>query len=499
MFPKISLPNLHAGNEHPSPSAAPSYLSNYHKESPLRSMGSTRRENLMDSSATLSSISTVSAPRRRAASPVIGEIDAMGAMIHPDNTTQPTSPESFVEGLPVERHFPGRRETVPLKNPFHGGASVASFMNDVRTPNSHTSNEPHKRKHPVPGPRFTPLPGIIKRPKHPAYHPGETIATTYFLPPRKLADHLMDCYWEYVHPLYPFFHPPTFMARYEKLWMPHRSSTLPEMDANEGIYYALLNGIFALGCKFCPTMSLQDREINADAFFERSKPMVRIEIIDVGSLELVQTFLLNGQYLQGTTYASRCWNAIGMAIRLAEGLGLHIEGNIAREPDPILRDVKRRVWHGCVLFDRQVFPILSLPHPLTIYRVLSMTLGRPCVVRKNHVALGTLLNTVSKLNMADSPSHPPQAEFYIQSLKLYSILGDIIFKVYDALMDDFGLITFGPETVKRLSQSPCNNSIIEINSTMTAFWNQVPQYLDATSPFGPNTLINRQAVVLRCR
>lgn len=296
--------------------------------------------------------------RQRTASPAADEIDAMGAMILPDSASQAISPDTYSDGGGVTEKRVPIRETVPPGNPFHGGASVASFMKDVRSPNSHTSQEPHRlvkeRRVPsihgaISGPRTPPIPKSLP---HPKYYPGETIATTYFLPPRRLADHILNCYWEYAHPLYPFFHPPTFMKRYEKLWESDRSYAYHEMDANDGVYYALLNGVFALGCKFCPSMTLQEQEINACTFFERSKPMVRVEIIDVGSLELVQTFLIYGQYLQGTTYASRCWNAIGMAIRLAEGLGLHMEGNIAREPDPVLRDVKRRVWHGCVLFDR---------------------------------------------------------------------------------------------------------------------------------------------------
>lgn len=145
------------------------------------------------------------------------------------------------------------------------------------------------------------------------------------------------------------------MKKYDALWTNGNQGPLQmELDPQQGIFYGSVNVVFALGCKFSQSMTLQEREANAEVFIDRSKPLIQIEIIDTGSLELVQMLLLMGLVMQSTTAANRCWNAFGMAIRISQGLGMHLEGNIAKDPDPLRREIKRRTWHTCVIFDRYV-------------------------------------------------------------------------------------------------------------------------------------------------
>jgi hypothetical protein len=54
--------------------------------------------------------------------------------------------------------------------------------------------------------------------------------------------------------------------------------------------------------------------------------------------------------LHSTPFPSRCWNAVGMACRLAQGLGLHTESSRTSRP-PLETEIRRRTWHGCVILD----------------------------------------------------------------------------------------------------------------------------------------------------
>jgi hypothetical protein len=56
-----------------------------------------------------------------------------------------------------------------------------------------------------------------------------------------------------------------------------------------------------------------------------------------------------GGFLQSTNRPNRCWNVVGMAIRIAQGLGLHVESTGG---DLVERETRRRIWWGCVLMDR---------------------------------------------------------------------------------------------------------------------------------------------------
>ncbi|KAI1045989.1 hypothetical protein LB505_013872 [Fusarium chuoi] len=71
-----------------------------------------------------------------------------------------------------------------------------------------------------------------------------------------------------------------------------------------------------------------------------------------GSLELVQCLLVTSQYLQSTYNPHQTWMVIGSAIRMAQGLGLHLPETSANRPDPGERELLRRIWYGCVLMDR---------------------------------------------------------------------------------------------------------------------------------------------------
>jgi hypothetical protein len=163
------------------------------------------------------------------------------------------------------------------------------------------------------------------------------------LPPRKTADHLVYLYFRYVHTLFPWLHEPSFRAQYERLW------TTPPDPATEAdsLFYCLLNLVLALGCQFS---TLFESSIHSgDTFFNRAKTLLGFTIFDVGSLEVVQALLLMANYLQSTNRPNRCWNVLGMGIRVAQGLGLHIDPT---KGDLVDRETRRRAWWGCVLMDR---------------------------------------------------------------------------------------------------------------------------------------------------
>ena len=182
----------------------------------------------------------------------------------------------------------------------------------------------------------------------------------FTLPPRPLADHLMSQYWTMCATLYPFLHKPTFRLAYEMLWASDRESiklvTSPGAglgNATDGgpdtsIFYCALNAMFAIGCQFSD-IPIKDRSCAANTFFQRSKQLLRLDILDNGSISLVQTLLLVTQYLQCTPYPTRSWNSVGIATRVAQGLGLHRE-NTTRLPSLDL-EVRRRTWYGCATLE----------------------------------------------------------------------------------------------------------------------------------------------------
>jgi hypothetical protein len=184
----------------------------------------------------------------------------------------------------------------------------------------------------------------------------------FILPARSVADHLLDCYFTWVDTLYPYLHRPSFMATYEQLWtargIPNSGGEfemgLPDRKVPDKTFRCILNLVFAFGCQFSPAIPPSRRDSSSDVFFKRSRMLLHIDILGSGSILLVQALVLMGHYLQSTKFPNRCWNVSGMAIRVAQGLGMHLDSTSANGKSVVEREMWRRTWHGCILLDRLV-------------------------------------------------------------------------------------------------------------------------------------------------
>lgn len=85
----------------------------------------------------------------------------------------------------------------------------------------------------------------------------------YALPPRHVADQLLNLFFKSVHIFYPWIHSISFRARYETLWIsegyPGHSTTTAEAQIDVGLggdrcpaaaFFCALNAMFALGAEF---------------------------------------------------------------------------------------------------------------------------------------------------------------------------------------------------------------------------------------------------------
>jgi hypothetical protein len=170
----------------------------------------------------------------------------------------------------------------------------------------------------------------------------------FLMPTRRAADALMLHFWSYIHPIFPILHKPTFVSIYESLWIPNADISHRDSCIDSPVTRAILNIVFALGCK------RGDQEDFADRFYQKSRQYYSADAVDLPSLEIVQLLLLTGIYLQSTKYASRCWSVVGLAIRYAQYLGLHLEYHGQIHQSQLENEMRRRVWHSCVMIDRFV-------------------------------------------------------------------------------------------------------------------------------------------------
>lgn len=351
----------------------------------------------------------------------------------------------------------------------------------------------------------------------------------FSVPPRAEADALIDSYCSWVHSLYPFLHIPSFHRRYLRLWdsslATHSNDTGASARPNDDFYnnmgdklfHCLINVVFALGSLFSPKIAPQERHSVSKVFFDRSKKVLDFDLLSRGSTALVQILLLMGQYLQSTDAPSTCWNTIGLAIRISQGVGLHFEPRCCQRQlcqnghDQLEREMRRRTWTGAVLFDR----------------VLSLTYGRPLMIHPvKSKALFVLPSAIDDEYLSRDPENPgcqnPESislmECYVQAVKLQDILGQVLTSFYNRESDESDDVgkndQESSDTASRTNRIDDTDLqvLLNVDERLSTWRENMPTHLKAEhnnfeddqniSPLPDSTrdrLLKRQAKVLKAR
>lgn len=249
--------------------------------------------------------------------------------------------------------FMGTKLPLDTAGEFYGDSSAARFMQEV------------EEAIPDPGLKQSSVeqPGGSRCTISSVSNSGAK-ALNLVLPTRDLADALLENYFAKSHSLYPFVYRPLFTSAYEDLWRPLHELRRDTIECDLGlgtpglsdsqsvVFHCALNAVFALSCQLSDSVIQQhDRESLSQTFFVRCRSLLHVDILDHGSIALVQTLLIVAQYLQSTSFPSRCWTSLGLACRIGQGVGLHVEDGSGPRRDAREVEVRRRVWYGCTLMD----------------------------------------------------------------------------------------------------------------------------------------------------
>ncbi|KAJ3503822.1 hypothetical protein NM208_g16438 [Fusarium decemcellulare] len=146
----------------------------------------------------------------------------------------------------------------------------------------------------------------------------------------------VDWYFDHFHKAYPLLHEGFFRAQ--------------QMGAiskpKDGSWPVLLNMVLAVGAFAGPESSS-----NLDTYFyEQAHAAVSLELLQRGSLQLVQAFALMANYLQKRNKPNSGFTYLGIAFNMAMGLGLHREFS-EKSISTFTMEIRRRAWWTLFVFD----------------------------------------------------------------------------------------------------------------------------------------------------
>lgn len=337
---------------------------------------------------------------------------------------------------------------------FYGNLSAMSFLRSLLS-NFNVEQTVEIEKTPRPKPEYIAGRNFAK-----------SSSSDWILPVRRVANKYVDIYFRDAFPLYPFLHKPTFLKAYEGVWNDDNSG------GDDDLFYCVINLIFAFGVlhEHSNTVS-QDVPLKADVFYKRCESKLTSEAMSHGSVLLLQVLLLKSQFLQATPRASECWNTIGLSVRVAQSLGIHLDQVISAKESFIEREVCKRLWTGCVMMDV----------------VSSMTFGRPLMGTCNFpVELPSDANDdlITDEGVDINTNDLSQGAFFIESLKLYRILERILTSCYSPTIKSFNSSAFV--------------DLFSIEESLQAFELNLPFHLKPESKT-LHVAFQRQATILKVR
>lgn len=258
------------------------------------------------------------------------------------------------------------------------------------------------------------LPRLQKR--DPRTEPSDV---QFAIPPRKVADHLLNLYWDFVDSAYPWLDRASIEKAYETLWSRDGES---ELAMDERALHCILNLMFATSCVASQGEPPLSRYQSSVVFFDRAQELMSYGLMEIYSFEIIQILLLTAVYLQHDKVPQKCFRNVATAIHIAQELGLHVPETTEAISDPRERDLARQVWNGCVIMDR----------------ICAMTFGCALKIPQSLAKQGLrslMLNSMETSRDTGNVALPSKVNFYISFCRLHHIIGEVL-EIFYITRDD---------------------------------------------------------------
>ncbi|OHF01514.1 hypothetical protein CORC01_03270, partial [Colletotrichum orchidophilum] len=172
-----------------------------------------------------------------------------------------------------------------------------------------------------------------------------------------------DVYFATIHLAYPFIPQSTFSKLCDRIGgAPNGGDRLGGTES--ALYYV----ICAIGSYYTSFL-----EKNSDTrhfhgvYFQRALALAASTASSDRSINQVSLLLTQCFYYLAVSRTDSCWMTLGQAVRIAQGIGLHVEKDKNNPRHTVETETRRRIWYSIYVLDR----------------LLSLQLGRPAAVHED--------------------------------------------------------------------------------------------------------------------
>ncbi|KAL8822312.1 MAG: hypothetical protein Q9191_006951 [Dirinaria sp. TL-2023a] len=182
----------------------------------------------------------------------------------------------------------------------------------------------------------------------------------YGLPIKPTTDTLIDIYFATIHPSFPVLDQNVFLDEYSQ----YVASVEPRTESRFRIFVPVLQLVLAIGAIHAHLTHAEWAGHDRDhlLFFARARSLGTESGLfeDRVYAAQIETFGLSAMYFLATHQLNRAWNVLGLAIRSAQALGMHLENHLQglKEEDKLTRV---RMWYAIVSLERTLCLVTGRP------------------------------------------------------------------------------------------------------------------------------------------
>ncbi|KAK9239920.1 fungal-specific transcription factor domain-containing protein [Lipomyces kononenkoae] len=182
------------------------------------------------------------------------------------------------------------------------------------------------------------------------------------MPPKEIADKLIDYYFETVHPSFQFLLEPLFRYQYDIYCAGY-------LDTINTQWLALLNLVLAISSIYAHNAKAEaeGHELDHLQYYIRSK-LLKPNVTAPGDLQHIQYVALLSFYLFASSHVNRSYSMLGLAIRNGQGIGLHLQLSSTGITD-VQKEVRVRLWNALYVFERMVCSMTGRPSMISDERM----------------------------------------------------------------------------------------------------------------------------------
>ncbi|EPS37450.1 hypothetical protein H072_8926 [Dactylellina haptotyla CBS 200.50] len=265
------------------------------------------------------------------------------------------------------------------------------------------------------------------------------------LPERQTVDILLDAFFSTVHLAFPIVFKPKFLKEYED-YMERNIQPQPIRT-----WLASLNVMLAIGSFYSQLSDASWKRGFNDHLIYLAKSQTLFFsngiLFNNPDQRQVQALGILGIYLLATKQINRCWNVVGLAIRNAYSLGLHLSSDLTRL-DRVQQEIRHRKFYTLMSLERLCgiltgrptymddkrynIPALSGVNEEALDEILESKSRSANLEASQEVDVGRAIESFVRSDERRFPHFDEHNGFFSQSTKLYKICLEILNKIYCA-------------------------------------------------------------------